>query len=193
MASSQKIARVKIMLDDVEPRVWRRIDVPFTIKLDRLHLVIQTAMGWTNSHLWEFEAGGMRWGEAGLGFDDDSQPASKATLQSVVKEVGTKTLHYTYDFGDGWEHTIKLEDLRDRVPDTLYPCMLKAEGRCPPEDIGGVPGYENYLQIIADPDDDEYDEMIEFYGDHGDLALADIDILVSEVERLAKWWLRRKS
>ena len=149
------IARLKIILEDVEPRVVRHVDVPLALRLDRLHLVIQAAMPWTNSHLWAFEAEGSTWGDPELGLDD-ARPAARSTLQGVLEETGKKSLTYIYDYGDNWEHRISLEGICEPVEGQLYPALVKAEGRCPPEDIGGFPGYERYLEILADPEDEEY-------------------------------------
>ena len=184
------IARLKIILEDVEPRVVRHVDVPLALRLDRLHLVIQAAMPWTNSHLWAFEAEGSTWGDPELGLDD-ARPAARSTLQGVLEETGKKSLTYIYDYGDNWEHKIRLEDIREPVQGQLYPALVKAEGRCPPEDIGGFPGYERYLEIIADPEDEEYDFMIECYGEPEDPNLPDLDSITTELARLAKRWAPR--
>lgn len=192
MSTITRIARLKITLDDVEPKVMRRIEVPLKIRLDRLHLVIQAAMGWTDSHLWGFEAGGAHWGDASMmDFADAPLPAAKTTLLDVMEDVGAKTLHYIYDYGDNWEHTIKVERLVDADPGALYPRLIKAEGRCPPEDIGGVPGYEMYLEIVADPQHDEYDWMVECYGEPQDPNDPELDMIIAGLERLAKRWAPR--
>jgi hypothetical protein len=136
------IARLKITLEDVKPQVLRRIDVPLTIRLDRLHIVLQAALGWTNTHLWEIRAGDIGWGPQDEDdFGDGPLDAGKTRLIDVLEDVGAKTLHYFYDFGDGWEHTIKIERLLDPMPGTDYPALLEAKGRCPPEDVGGPFGY----------------------------------------------------
>ena len=116
--SADTIARLKITLDDVKPAVLRRVEVPFDIRLDRLHLTIQAAMGWTNSHLYELRAGDVGWGMPDPGIDGagDFLDARKARLDDVLEDIGTKTLKYLYDFGDGWEHTIKVERLADPEP-----------------------------------------------------------------------------
>src|SRR5436853_7936138 len=113
--TANTIARIRITLDDVEPVVLRRIEVPFGIRLDRLHLTIQAAMGWTNSHLYELRAGDVGWGIPDPNWSDGPLDARKTRLIDVLEDVGTKTLRYVYDFGDGWEHTIKIERLTDPV------------------------------------------------------------------------------
>ena len=113
--SAATVARLKITLDYVKPAVLRRVEVPFDIRLDRLHLTIQAAMGWTNSHLFEIHAGDVGWSTPypDQDWSGDFLDARKARLSEVLEDVGTKTLKYLYDFGDGWEHTIKIERLTD--------------------------------------------------------------------------------
>src|SRR5262249_10342876 len=134
------IARLKITLDDARPQVLRRIEVPLAIRLDRLHLVLQAALGGTNSHLYELRAQDVGWGIPDPDWGDGPLDARKARLADVLEDLGAKTLHYVYDFGDGWEHTIKIERVGPAVPGVLYPRLLDAIGRCPPEDVGGIPG-----------------------------------------------------
>ena len=135
--SADTIARLKITLDDVEPAVLRRIEVPFDIRLDHLHLAIQAAMGWTNTHLYEIRARDVGWGIPDRDWGDGPLDARKARLGDALEDVGIKTLRYLYDFGDGWEHTIKVERLIEPELGVLYPRLIEASGRCPPEDIGG--------------------------------------------------------
>jgi hypothetical protein len=131
--SATTIARLKITLDDVKPVVLRRVEVPFDIRLDRLHLTIQAAMGWTNSHLYEIRAGGVGWSTPYPDADwaGDFIDARKARLDDIIEDIGSRTLKYLYDFGDGWEHTIKVERLIDREPGILYPRLIEAQGPLP--------------------------------------------------------------
>src|SRR5271154_3848243 len=131
------ILRLKVTLNDVEPKVLRRIEVPADIKLDRLHLTLQAALGWTNSHLFEIRARDVGWGQPSPDWPDGPLDARKAKLIDVLEDAGTKTLRYLYDYGDGWEHTIKVERLAPAESDVLYPRLIEASGRCPPEDVGG--------------------------------------------------------
>jgi hypothetical protein len=133
------IARLKITLDDVEPAVQRRVEVPLKIRLDRLHLVFQAALGWSNSHLYEIRAGGVGWGMVDPDWADGPMDASKSRLLDVLEDMGVKTLKYLYDFGDAWEHTVKIERIADALPGLSYPVLIDAKGRCPPEDVGGPP------------------------------------------------------
>src|SRR5438552_4436749 len=102
------IAHLKITLDDVKPVVLRRVEVPLDIRLDRLHLTIQAAMGWTDSHLYELRAGDARWSTPfpEADWSGDFLDARKVRLCDVLDAIGKNTLTYAYDFGDGWAHTI---------------------------------------------------------------------------------------
>ena len=101
--------------------VTRRFEVPIDIRLDRLHQTLQAALGWTDSHLWEIRARDVGWGIPDPDWPDGPLNARKATLWDVIEDSGAKTLHYLYDFGDGWEHTIKLLSIEDGEPSTAYP------------------------------------------------------------------------
>jgi len=112
MAESDQIARLRITLDDVAPVILRRIEVPVGVRLDDLHLYFQIAMGWENCHLYEFRTRGDRWGLVDPDFAElDVISANEATLAELLKRGGAKTFKYVYDFGDGWEHTVKVEAL----------------------------------------------------------------------------------
>lgn len=188
------IARLKITLDDVDPPVMRRVDVPMSIRLDRLHAVLQAALGWTNSHLWEIRARDTGWGlkDPYGTFGDGPLDASKTTLIEVVEDMGVKTLKYLYDFGDGWEHTVKIERIVDAEPGAFYPRLLEATGRCPPEDIGGPPGYAEFLEAIADPDHERHEEMTEHYDADFDPNAIDLAAIDAEITALARRWSRPK-
>jgi Plasmid pRiA4b ORF-3-like protein len=187
------IAHLRIELDDVEPAVVRRVEVPLTIRLDRLHLVPQAAMGWTNSHLYEIRARDVGRGVPDPNFGGGPLDASKARLADVLQDVGGKSLTYLYDFGDGWEHTVRIERLTDAVPGATYPRLVEAVGRCPPEDVGGPWGYGEFLEAIADPGHEEHAERLRWVGGHFDPADADPEALAQAVDKLARKWARKPS
>jgi pRiA4b ORF-3-like protein len=191
--SAFAIARLKITLDDVEPTVLRRIEVPLAIRLDRLHLTIQAAMGWTNSHLYELRARDVGWGVPDPDWGDGPLDASKAKLVDVLEDVGVKTLRYLYDFGDGWEHTIKIERLIDSEPGVVYPRLIEATGRCPPEDVGGPWGYAELIAAIDDPKHERHADLGDRIGDDFDPKIANVDARTQEVEALAQRWSRKTS
>ena len=191
--SADTIARLKITLDDVEPTVLRRVDVPFDIRLDRLHLTIQAAMGWTNSHLYELCAGDVGWSTPypDADWSGDFLDARKARLNDLLEDIGTKKLTCIYDFGDGWEHTIKVERLADPAPGALYPCLIEVSGRCPPEDCGGPWGYAEMLEAIADPKHERHAELTEWIADEFDPHADQAEWLTAEVDALARKWSRK--
>lgn len=189
--SADNIARLKVTLDDVEPMVLRRIEVPLGIRLDRLHLVIQAAMGWTDSHLYEIRAGDVGWGIPDPDWGDGPLDARKARLVDVLEDIGKKTMRYLYDFGDGWEHTIKIERIGPAERNTTYPRLIEATGRCPPEDVGGPPGYEEFIEAIADPQHERHAEMREWCGEDFDPNAVDTEGHASALAILARQWAQK--
>jgi Plasmid pRiA4b ORF-3-like protein len=153
MSLNTTAVRIKVTLEDVKPEVMRCLVVPLTLRLDRLHLTLQAAFGWTNSHLFEFLAGEGRWGIPDPDGDFGPQPidARKTRLSNIVHETGAKTIHYLYDFGDSWDHVIKLEKWFDNTTMEGLPLLLEAASRCPPEDVGGASGYAEYSTPLATP------------------------------------------
>lgn len=183
------IARLKITLDDVKPQVLRRVDVPLTIKLDRLHLVLQAAMGWTNSHLWLIRAGGVSWlPHADDDFANDALDPRKTRLIEVLEDLGTKTLHYLYDFGDGWDHTIKIERILNAIPGLDYPVLVDAKGRCPPEDVGGPSGYAEFLECTAEQNHNPNVRNTPRYDPAVDPNIVDFETIILDLEALASRW-----
>lgn len=187
------IAHLRIKLNDVEPAVLRHLQVPVTIRLDRLHLVLQAAMGWSNTHLYEIRAGDVGWGVPDPDFGAGPLDASKVRLIDVLEDVGPRSLEYLYDFGDGWEHSVRIEHITDAVPGMAYPCLVEASGRCPPEDVGGPWGYREFLDAIADPDHEEHTERLEWIGGSFDPTTVDLHRLTKAVDSLTKRWTRRPS
>ena len=185
------VLRLKVTLDDVEPKVLRRIEVPADIKLDRLHLTLQAALGWTNSHLFEIRARDVGWGLPSPDRPDGPLDARKVKLIDVLEDAGTKTLRYLYDYGDGWEHTIKVERMIPADTNIAYPRLIEASGRCPPEDVGGPWGYDEMLEALADPDHERHAEIREWVGDDFDPHAFDAEPLRENVTALAKRWSRK--
>jgi hypothetical protein len=117
--------------------------------------------------------------------------ARKARLGDILEDIGTKTLKYLYDFGDGWEHTIKIERLIDPEPGMLYPRLIEAKGHCPPEDVGGPWGYGELLEALADPSHERHGELKEWLADDFNPHVVDIDWLSKDVADLAQRWSRQ--
>ena len=164
-----------------------------TIGLDRPHLVLQAAMGWTNSHLYEIRARDVGWGMPDPDFGVGPLDASKARLIDVLEDVGARSLKCLYDFGDGWEHSSRIESITDTVPAMTYPCLVEATGRCPPEDVGGPSCYREFLDAITDPDHEVLAEQLEWAGGSFDPAVVDLQALTKAIDSLAKKWTRKPS
>ena len=126
------------------------------------------------------------------GFGDEPHDAKKATLFGVLEDTGARSIGYLYDFGDGWEHTIKIERIVDAEPGALYPRLIDAVGRCPPEDIGGPWGYMEFLEAIADPTHERHAEMAEWHPADFDPKTVDIVHIDQQLATLVKRWTRAK-
>ena len=187
------VLRLKVTLDDVEPKVLRRIEVPADIRLDRLHLTLQAALGWTNSHLFQIRARDIGWRIPSPDWPDGPLDARKAKLIDVLEDAGTKTVRYLFDFGDGWERTIKVERMTPPDPGAVYPRLIEASGRCPPEDVGGPWGYGEMLEALADPKHERHAETLEWLGEDFDPNAFDAETLKADVAALAKRWAKKPS
>lgn len=174
--ASRSIYQLKVTLNGIRPPIWRRILVPSDIRLGKLHRVLQSVMGWDNYHLHQFVAGGIMYGTHGdeFGMDLDVEDEDKCKLHDLLK-TEKKTIRYEYDFGDSWEHTILLEKILPYEVDQKLPRCLKGKRACPPEDCGGVWGYQELLEKLESPDDPEHQEMIEWLGGEFDSEAFDID------------------
>lgn len=192
--SNAFVVRMSISLDDVTPAVSRVIEVPLTIRLDRLHAVFQAALGWTDSHLWELIFGHTGFGtpDPSYGFDGPLD-ARKATLPDALEGMRGKTFRYLYDFGDGWEHSVRIEGIVPADLQASYPRLLEATGMRPPEDSGGPWGYAETLQALADPAHEYHEDALEALGDdHDPHAQPDIDLIHTRFAALAKQWAPRQ-
>ncbi|WP_394359824.1 plasmid pRiA4b ORF-3 family protein [Amycolatopsis sp. SB7-3] len=169
------IYQVKItLLDNESLPVWRRLLVPSAIPLDRLHIVIQAAMGWENYHLHYFLDGETYYGEAEpeLQYRDERQ----VRLDDLVKPGGR--LLYNYDFGDSWDHEVLVEEATVAPSNGRYPRCIAGESACPPEDVGGTGGYTRLIEILGDPGHPEHQDMVDWLGldDPGQFDPAHFDL-----------------
>lgn len=168
-ASDGKAAvyRFKIILQDTDPVIWRRIETK-DVTLEKLHELIQTAMGWTNSHLHQFEIAGARYANPRFMMDFDDFGAidySGIRIGDLVAKYGSKLrMGYEYDFGDGWQHEVVLEKVTQSEPGAKYPRCIDGERACPPEDVGGAYGFADYVEAITNPNHSEYGELLEWNG-----------------------------
>ena len=162
MTSSKQILQLKVSLVGAsKPPIWRRLLVPATMRLNRLHDVIQVTMGWEDYHLHAFEAGGVDYGvpDAELGHRDER----KTSVGELLSEPGDR-MRYVYDFGDHWQHDVVVEKVLASDPGGRYPVCLTGKGRCPPEDCGGVSGYADLRETLVDTAHTEHADMLEWLG-----------------------------
>lgn len=162
MATPQ-IMQCHVWLLDSEPAIWRSFEVSDQISLDDLHGVLQVVMGWEFSHLYDFKIGSDRYAAQFPMPLEGTLDAATVSLASCQLKKGGK-FTYTYDFGDGWLHQITIADLSPWNDDAELPRCIEGDRACPPEDSGGVWGYEGLMERLADPDDPEYEELLDWIG-----------------------------
>jgi len=161
------LLRIRIELKGISPSIWREILVPALYSFWDLHVAIQDAMGWLDYHLHEFRFGGSSRDDAILiGIPDDGDWEDTPEVQAgwdipiidFLSEAGDRA-EYEYDFGDGWVHEITLLGIESREKGQRYPKCVAGERGCPPEDCGGIPGYESLLEVLFDPSHPDYESL----------------------------------
>ena len=157
-----KIFRIEIVLVDVDPVVRRVVEVPGEMSLAVLHEVVQDAMGWEHSHLHEFDVDGARYGLPDPDWDTAVADESQVKLFGLLK-TGDQA-DYVYDFGDNWHHRLVVEEVSAPEAGVRYPRCVAGQGACPPEDVGGVFGFEEFIEALADPAHPEHAERVEWWG-----------------------------
>jgi hypothetical protein len=162
-ATGAPLYRLKVTLRGLRPPIWRRFVVPADIPLKRLHDALQAVMGWTNSHLHQFKAGGVIYGTSDPEFGVRRMSESRTALYQVLRQPKDRMM-YEYDFGDGWEHDVVLEAVLLAEAGGVYPRVEAGKRACPPEDVGGVPGYLSFLEALRDPDHPERRELLDWIG-----------------------------
>jgi Plasmid pRiA4b ORF-3-like protein len=164
--------QLKITLEHSKPPIWRRIKVA-DCTLDELHDLIQLAMGWHDCHMHSFQVGDTYYGNAEV--DDPEAIDEACVLLSSLVNAGQEKIRYWYDFGDDWWHTIKVEKVSDLDPKERLPICLKGARACPPEDVGGVWGYESFLATLQDPKDENHQDLMEWSGGSFDPEAFDLN------------------
>lgn len=184
--------QLKIRLLGIEPPIWRRIRVAETMPLPKFHGALQAVMGWTDSHLHQFRVGGLLFGEPTMEHELGPIDYTRVTLNQILPGKSA-TCVYEYDFGDGWEHLIEVEE---EVPaggtETLIPICMDGARACPPEDCGGPSGYESLLAAIESPGHPEHDEYIDWLGGPYDPEAFDRDRVNRALARLSTRPARRR-
>ena len=187
--------QVHVSLDEIEPAIWRRLILPARWNLEQLHLAIQAAFSWWNYHLYEFRIGGLRYGDVDVltedAIEDDPRVSDFRKVRLLDFEQGS-AFKYLYDFGDNWRHTIVLEKfvVLDVMPKHGV-CIDGARAR-PPEDVGGVPGYERFLEIMSDKTDPEYADTKRWCGGHFDPEWFDHGIVGQDVRNALRTDVKRR-
>lgn len=166
MSVKKQICQIKITLNGSKPPIWRRVLIDSRYHLDDLHAVIQEAMGWDCSHMHQFYHSGKTYVEYNPEFGelwDGQQDESGKPIALFLQEEKDK-LMYEYDMGDGWLHTIELEKILPADKKQTLPICIGGRRACPPEDIGGMGGYEYLIEVMADKTHDEHKDMLEWLG-----------------------------
>lgn len=158
------IYQLRIELRYVKPTVWRQLLVPASIKLHQLHGALLWTMGWAGGHLHEFVVGHDHYGEPDPNFDTPPAVQREDRITLAAALGARKSFVYLYDFGDGWEHRVSVEKILLPDPALKLPLCVAGANACPPEDVGGPPGYEEFLEAINDPAHEEHDTMLQWCG-----------------------------
>lgn len=166
MAKSSDIYQIKVKLSPINPPIWRRILVQGDTRLDQLHLILQTVMGWQNIQRHQFMVDRNCYGQPdpsyggwGLDLNDEKQ----AKLHQIIFRPQSR-FSYNYGLGEGWEHVLLVEKILPSQQDIHYPCCIKGKRACPPEDVGSITSYKYLLEIFADPTHPDYKEVLTELG-----------------------------
>jgi hypothetical protein len=170
---SPTVYQLSVALDDIEPAVWRRLQVPADFTLEKLHYVLQDALGWQNSHLHEFRIGDARYG---LILADEPDPTLRDDRRIHLRDVAGKGSRFTYvyDFGDDWMHSIHVEEVLASNPTVKVPRCTGGARAAPPEDSGGPSGYMELVAALADPENERNRELAQWIDAEFDPARFDL-------------------
>jgi hypothetical protein len=188
MTGPDRILRVKIELDDWQPAIWRRVEMSATASLKAVHDLIQAVMLFEGYHLFEFRTDGGRYAIPDPEWDSfgtKTVSAKSIKIGSLV-ERGISRFAYTYDFGDDWRFTITVEADQEADPTLEYPRFLDGEGRAPPEDVGGLSGFETFLDAMDNPRHEEHEDVLRWYGGPFDPADIGRTEILKRVDKLAR-------
>ena len=169
------IYQLRIELLYLEPAIWRRILVPASIKLPKLHVALLWTMGWAGGHLHEFVVGHDHYGIPDPNYDTPPLIQSEDRITLGAALGARKAFTYLYDYGDGWEHRVTVEKILPPDPGLKSPRCLDGANACPPEDVGGPPGYIDFLEAISDPKHDEHKAMLKWCGGSFDPTAFQLD------------------
>ncbi|CTQ63491.1 Plasmid pRiA4b ORF-3-like protein [Roseibium album] len=184
---NEQNARLLIKLDDIEPLIWRRVEVPLAMSLKGLHDVIQAVMLFEDFHLFEFEAGDRFYDvrDTAEDFGHKTYAAKNVRIRTLI-DRGITTFAYIYDFGDNWRHTLIVEAVEDADPVYEYPRFLEGENRAPPEDVGGTFGFADFLEAMSKPRHPQNRELVRWYGSRFDTNDISVDLINQRIVQLAR-------
>jgi hypothetical protein len=192
MNAPEQHYQIKITLQGAKPPIWRRVIIPADYTFEELHLVIQESMGWMDMHLYSFECGDFIIEDIELNDElignllapsHKKLDSCETTVGQLLMEEGDKCL-YTYDFGDNWKHKIVLEKILEPDGERQLPVCLKGKRACPPEDCGGIYGYEEMVVKLAGPDNQDKAELLEWIGEEFEPEKFDIDLVNANLKDL---------
>lgn len=170
----KQIFRIKVTLRGSKPPIWRRFEVPADVTLHQLHRILQVVMGWTDSHLHQFQRGSVYYGQSDPEFGVRRVSERKTHLRDVLRKPRAR-MRYEYDFGDGWEHEFVLEAVTSASAENRQPRVLEARGACPPEDVGGIWGYYGFLEAMGNPNHPDHRDMMGWWGGPFDPEAFDLE------------------
>lgn len=185
MSSADEIARIRIVLLDVTPQIWRTIEVPSTASLRGLHDAIQAVIPFDNRHLFMFEIGDRRYGIPDREWGADMRDAKNIRIGALI-DRGVTELTYTYNFGDDWRFHLTIEEVLPVVEGASYPRLVGGARRGPPEDVGRLPGFEEFLSAMRDPTHKRHAELSRCYGrpfDPEEVDHAEITVRLAKLVR----------
>jgi hypothetical protein len=182
-----QVYQIKVTLLDSKPPIWRRLLVSSETTLFQLHNIIQAAMGWDDSHLHQFIVDEVRYSapyEPGALEELDMEDERPIRLHKIISGEKFK-FDYEYDFGDSWYHVILVEKILPLDPSQTLPICIKGKRACPPDDVGGVWGYDTFVEAMQDPKHPDHEMYAEWIGEEGfDPEVFDLDAVNTELRRL---------
>ena len=175
--NESKLISLTIVLKETNPKVWRRVLLPANATLGDLHDVIQSVMPWFDYHLHGFLVGDHHYGVPNPEFDMECDPVfeEQDVLLAEVFSEDRKRIEYMYDFGDGWDHVIKVDGFEEPEEGGVYPVCVAGENACPPEDSGSTFGYYEKLRIMQDPSHPMHAEVVGWMPPDFDSQAFDVD------------------
>lgn len=182
--SLRQIFQIRISLIGSQPPIWRRVLVSSSTDFPKLHEIIQVVMGWTDSHLHQFLVNDKRYGVPDPDWNDGTITEDGVRIGSLLKNPKDHII-YEYDFGDGWEHRLELEKILPFSTSAKIPSCIAGENSCPPEDVGGVWGYSEFLEAYTDSHHPEHENMKEWIGEEFDPTEFELDVINQVLTRIS--------